>query len=96
MESTSAGIIKDPDTGISDTERAGLKRAGWAILGVVALWVFLCIGPGTPLIDESAPPEAHLNPPLPVPRRGLFSSSSWRRAGRMARAAGTVKNHRAT
>lgn len=28
VESSSAGIIKDPDTGISDTERAGLKRAG--------------------------------------------------------------------
>lgn len=93
VESSSAGIIKDPDTGISDTERAGLKRAGWAILGVVALWVFLCIGPGTPLIDESAPPEARLNPLFQSLVAGffvIFLAAGWAYGA----AAGTVKNHR--
>ena len=62
VSGTNAGDIKDPGTSFEDAERRGLKRAGWAILGVLAVWVFLCIGPGTPLIDESAPPESRLNP----------------------------------
>ena len=93
MESGSAGIVRDSDTGISDTERAGLKRAGWAILGVVALWVFLCIGPGTPLIDESAPPEGRLNPLFQSLVAGffvIFLAAGWAYGA----AAGTVKNHR--
>ena len=93
MESSSAGIIKDPDTGLSDIERRGLKRAGWAILGVIALWVFLCIGPGTPLIDETAPPEARLNPLFQSLVAGffvIFLAAGWAYGA----AAGTVKNHR--
>ena len=93
MESSSAGIIKDPDTSIGDTERAGLKRAGWAILAVIALWVFLCIGPGTPLIDESAPPEGRLNPLFQSLVAGffvIFLAAGWAYGA----AAGTVKNHR--
>ncbi len=93
MESSSAGIIRDPDTSIGDTERAGLKRAGWAILAVIALWVFLCIGPGTPLIDESAPPEGRLNPLFQSLVAGffvIFLAAGWAYGA----AAGTVKNHR--
>ena len=92
-ESASAGIVKDPSTAISDAEKAGLKRAGWAILGVVALWIFLCIGPGTPLIDESAPPEARLNPlfqSLVASFFVIFLTAGWAYGS----AAGTVNNHR--
>ncbi len=92
-ESGSAGIVKDPGTAISDTEKAGLKRAGWAILGVVALWIFLCIGPGTPLIDEAAPPEARLNPLFQSLVAGffvIFLAAGWAYGS----AAGTVNNHR--
>ena len=92
-ESGSAGIVKDPSTAISDAEKAGLKRAGWAILGVVALWIFLCIGPGTPLIDESAPPEARLNPLFQSLVAGffvIFLAAGWAYGS----AAGTVNNHR--
>jgi aminobenzoyl-glutamate transport protein len=39
-------------------ERRGLRNALLAMLVVVALWVFMTVGPGTPLIDEGlCPPE---------------------------------------
>ena len=60
---------------------------------MVALWVFLCIGPGTPLIDESAPPEARLNPLFQSLVAGffvIFLAAGWAYGA----AAGTVKNHR--
>ncbi|MBT8113967.1 MAG: AbgT family transporter [Arenicella sp.] len=47
-------------TTISDTERAGLKRAGLAMLLVMAAWAALLFGPGTPLINEAACPAASL------------------------------------
>jgi aminobenzoyl-glutamate transport protein len=35
-------------------QRRGLGRAGLAALAVIALWVFMTVGPGTPLIQEEA------------------------------------------
>ena len=44
-------------------ERKGLRRAGVAALGIVALWAALALMPGfTPLIDESRPGPAALQP----------------------------------
>ena len=83
----------DPGTGAHDAERRGLRRAGWAILGVIAIWVFLCIGPGTPLIDESAPVESRFNPLFQSLVAGfcvIFLAAGWAYGA----AAGTVKNHR--
>lgn len=40
----------------------GLAHAGLALLAVVALWLFLTLGPAAPLVDESAPPEGRLTP----------------------------------
>ena len=60
---------------------------------MVALWVLLCVGPGTPLIDESAPPEARLNPLFQSLVAGffiIFLAAGWAYGA----AAGTVKNHR--
>ena len=37
---------------LSEGERRGLKRAGWAILGVCLLWVLMTFAPGTPLLDD--------------------------------------------
>ena len=85
--------IDGPDTGVDDAERRGLKRAGWAILGIVAVWVFLCVGPGTPLIDESAPIESRFNPLFQSLVAGfcvIFLAAGWAYGA----AAGTVKNHR--
>ena len=47
---------------LTDGERRGLRWAGLAVLGVCALWIFFAIGPGTPLINENATPEARLTP----------------------------------
>lgn len=93
VQSSAAGIIKSSDTNLGDVERRGLKWAGWAILGVVAIWVFLCIGPGTPLIDESAPPESRFNPLFQSLVAGflvIFLAAGWAYGA----AARTVKNHR--
>ena len=60
------GTVADTDEPIkgplSDQERRGLKWGLATILGVVLLWVVFTIGPGTPLIDETARPEARMNP----------------------------------
>ena len=80
-------------TSVAEAERRGLRRAGWAVLGVVAIWVFLCIGPGTPLIDESAPIESRFNPLFQSLVAGfcvVFLAAGWAYGA----AAGTVKNHR--
>ena len=88
-----AEAAADADQGLSEDERRGLKWAGFAVLGVVALWVFLTVGPGTPLIDESAPPESRFNPLFQSLVAGflvVFLVAGWAYGA----AAGTVKNHR--
>lgn len=93
MESSTAGAIKDPDTKLSEGEIKGLRRAGLACLGVIAFWIFLCVGPGTPLIDESASPEARLNPLFQSLVAGffiLFLAAGWA----FGSASGSVKDHR--
>ncbi|MEM7075292.1 MAG: AbgT family transporter [Pseudomonadota bacterium] len=47
---------------LTDLEKSGLRRAGLAALAVVLIWVVLTIGPGTPLVDDNAAPEARFNP----------------------------------
>lgn len=92
-ESSSAGIIKDPSTTLSANERKGLRRAGYACLAIIALWVFLTIGPGTPLIDEDANPEARLTPmfrSLVACFFFLFLAAGWAYGS----ASGSVKSHR--
>jgi len=54
--------IDEGNREISDDESKGLRWAGYATIGVIALWVFLTLGPGTPLINEAAKPEAQLTP----------------------------------
>jgi aminobenzoyl-glutamate transport protein len=78
---------------LSAAERSGLKRAGWAALGVIVLWTFFTIGPGTPLLDEAAPPEGRLSPFYRSLVAGffiLFLATGWAYGS----ATGTVKNHR--
>ena len=45
-----------PDPAAHDGALAakGLRHGGLAALGVIALWVLMTVGPGTPLIDEAA------------------------------------------
>ncbi|MCW8194893.1 hypothetical protein F6455_08845 [Proteobacteria bacterium 005FR1] len=78
---------------MSDAERKGMKRAGLAALGVILLWVLFTVGPGTPLLDEAAPPEGRLTPFYRSLVAGffvLFLACGWAYGS----ATGTVKNHR--
>ncbi|MEO0440090.1 MAG: AbgT family transporter, partial [Pseudomonadota bacterium] len=50
------------DRPLNENERRGLRYAGLAVLGVIALWLVMLFGPGTPLVDESAAAEAQLTP----------------------------------
>ena len=82
-----------PDAPLTAEETRGLKQAGLAVLGVVALWAFFTVGPGTPLIDQSAPPEGRLTPFYRSLVSGfflLFLAAGWL----YGRAAGTVNSHR--
>ena len=85
--------LNDAGTSVDEAERRGLIRAGWAVLGVIAVWVFLCIGPGTPLIDEAAPVEARFTPLFQSLVAGfcvVFLAAGWA----YGTAAGTVRTHR--
>ncbi|MBW0145602.1 AbgT family transporter [Sphingomicrobium clamense] len=81
------------DRPLTAGEKKGLKRAGLAALGVIVAWVIFTVGPGTPLIDETANPEARLTPFYQSLVAGffiLFLLSAWAYGA----AAGTINNHR--
>ncbi len=84
----------DLDAPLSEGQKSGMRWAGLAVLGVVALWLFFTFGPGTPLIDEEAAvPEARLTPFYQSLVAGffiLFLAAGWA----YGRKAGTIKNHR--
>ena len=94
----------DEDKPLTDAQKSGLMWAGLAVLLVVALWTYMTIGPGTPLIDESAcPPDAAAAGSCsPITNYGplfrslvggffvLFLLAGWTYGA----AAGTIKNHR--
>lgn len=78
---------------LSADQRKGLRHAGLATLAVIALWLFMTVGPGTPLIDETASPEAQLTPfyqSLVAGFMVLFLLAGWA----YGRATGLVKDHR--
>lgn len=92
-ESSTAGVIKDPEASLEPREIKGLRYAGFASLAVILLWVFLTVGPGTPLIDETANPEARLNPLFQSLVAGffvLFLAAGWAYGA----AAGSIEGHR--
>ncbi len=45
---------------LTNEEKRGLKWAGLALLGVILVWLALTFGPGTPLVNEGACPDAQL------------------------------------
>lgn len=86
-------MIKDGDKPLTPEQKKGLMRALWAGLAVCALWALFTLGPGTPLINEDARPEARLTPFYRSLVAGffvLFLVAAWAYGA----AAGTVKNHR--
>jgi len=81
------------DRPLTKEERRGLKWAGLAILGICALWAFFVWGPGTPLVEEEAAPEARLSPfynSLVAFFFLLFLAAGWA----YGKAAGEIKDHR--
>ncbi|WP_427453365.1 AbgT family transporter [Litorimonas sp. WD9-15] len=92
------------DKPLTDAQKKGLRRSGLAVLGIVALWVAMTFGPGTPLINEAAcPPDvaatgvcspiANWTPFLTSLVAGfmmLFLAAGWA----YGKAAGTIKDHR--
>ncbi len=42
----------DTEQPLSDGQRKGLRHAGFAILGVCLLWLWMTFGPDTPLLDD--------------------------------------------
>ena len=80
------------DAPITPEEFKGLRWAGLACLAVIGLWIFMTVGPGTPLINEDAKPEARLSPfyqSLVAAFFLLFIAAGWAYGA----AAGTVKDH---
>lgn len=74
-------------------ERRGVIAASVAALVVVAVWVALVVGPGTPLFDEAAAPEARMTPFYKSLVAGflvLFLAAGWA----YGRVTGTVRGHR--
>lgn len=91
------GAVAGSDEAISgpltDTEKSGLWRAALAVLAVILVWVFLTLGPGTPLIDENARPEARMTPFYQSLVAGfflLFLVSGWVYGA----TTGSIKSHR--
>ncbi|MCY6383235.1 AbgT family transporter [Hoeflea prorocentri] len=91
------GTVADTDEPISgpltDDERKGLIWGALTILAVIAVWVFLTIGPGTPLIDHDARPEARMTPFYQSLVAGfffLFLLSGWV----YGHITGVIANHR--
>jgi aminobenzoyl-glutamate transport protein len=81
------------DRPLAPAQKKGLKMAGLAALGVVGLWLFFTVGPGTPLINEDAPPEGRLTPFYQSLVAGffiLFLATGWA----YGKAAGTLSDHR--
>lgn len=85
--------VQDADAEIAPDQKKGLRHAGLAALAVIGLWVFFTVGPGTPLIDETASAEAQMSPfyrSLVAAFFILFLACGWA----YGRAAGTIGNHR--
>ncbi|WAT18964.1 AbgT family transporter [Aurantiacibacter sp. MUD11] len=78
---------------ITPEQKRGMRNAGLVALGLVALWVFLAVGPVAPLVDETAAPEARLNP-LYRSLLPFFLLIFLLPGYAYGRAAGTIDNHR--
>ncbi len=54
VEDLQAEVSGETDQGL---QTRGLKRAGWAALAVIALWLWMVFGPGTPLLNDDQAAE---------------------------------------
>ena len=87
------GAGDESDKPLSDPEKKGLRFAGLAAIVVISLWLLFLFGPGTPLIDESAPADAQFAPfykSLVAAFFLLFLIAGWA----YGKGAGTITDHR--
>ncbi len=92
-EGKAGKMIETEDKPLEPAQKKGLYWALFAGLAVCAMWLLFTIGPGTPLINEDAEPQARLSPFYQSLVAGffiLFLAAGWAYGA----AAGTVKNHR--
>ena len=88
----------DEDRPLTEGEKKGLAWAGFAVLGVCALWAAMTFGPGTPLLSDGPGTEGQAwyvkaSPFFQSLVAGflvLFLASGWAYGA----AAGTIKNHK--
>ena len=96
-EGADADSYSDEDKPLSPEQKKGLRNAGFAVLGVIALWAFMTAGPGTPLWLDGPGTEGlewyQRAGPLFQSLVGgflvLFLAAGWAYGA----AAGTIKNH---
>jgi len=92
LVSETAGPVKPSDEHMSADERKGMIRAGLAALGVIAVWLWLILGPGNALMDLESETNA-LGPFYQTLVAGffvLFLACGWAYGS----ATGSVKTHR--
>ncbi|MEZ5744532.1 MAG: AbgT family transporter [Sphingomonadaceae bacterium] len=78
---------------LTEGESKGLRWAGLALLAICALWAFFVWGPGTPLVDQDAPPEGRLSPfynSLVAFFFLFFLAAGWA----YGKASGAIRDHR--
>ncbi|MEM9375130.1 MAG: AbgT family transporter [Pseudomonadota bacterium] len=97
-EGADTDSYSDDDKPLTPEQKTGLRNAGLAVLGVIALWTVMTIGPGTPLWLDGEGTEgmewyqraAPLFQSLVGGFLVLFLAAGWAYGA----AAGTIKNHR--
>lgn len=97
-EGADADSYSNEDKPLSPEQKKGLRNAGLAVLGVLALWALMTAGPGTPLWLDGEGTEglewyqraAPLFQSLVGGFLVLFLAAGWAYGA----AAGTIKNHR--
>ncbi len=92
--SASTSADEANDLTITQAERRGMRAAGWALLGVLALIAALILWPGySPLYDAAAPPEERIKPffgALVTLLFLLFTAGGWAYGA----ATGSIQSHR--
>ena len=84
----------EADAPLTDGQKKGLARAGLAMLVVIALWVFMTIGPGTPLLDQTQTDLALKMTPLFRSMVAMFFVLFLAGGWAYGASAGTVNGHR--
>lgn len=78
---------------LTPEQKKGLRRAGLAVLGMIALWALLVLIPGSPFVDPDVGEGQTFNP-LYRSLIAFFAITFFVAGGAYGTGAGTVKSHR--